>query len=331
MDLDAFVTVYRPDWTRLEQLARAGRKLSSAEIDELVELYGRASTHLSVVQAKDPDSTYATSLSLTVSRAREKITGARSNFSSEMVQFFTIRLPYAFYSIRWLTAILGILFIAAAFAYGTWVANDPVLMNSLLSEKEQKQLVDEDFVGYYSEYSNSSFAGLVWVNNAWIAAQEVGLGISGVWVPYILFVNAESVGVVAGVMASHGALDVFFQFILPHGLMEITAIFIAGAAGLRIFWAWVAPGRHTRMNSLAYHGRQLIIVAIGLILVLLISGIVEGFVTPSNLPPAVKIVIGAIVLASYWTYTLVLGGKAARAGYDADLTSHDGGQPTLSA
>ena len=63
-----------------------------------------------------------------------------------------------------------------------------------------------------------------------------------------------------------------------------TAIFVAGGAGLKIFWAWVAPQGTTRSRALAREGLSLITVAIGLVGVLGVSGLVEGFVTPSGLP-----------------------------------------------
>src|SRR5699024_9047456 len=150
-----------------------------------------------------------------------------------------------------------------------------------------------------------SFTTLVWVNNAWIALQEVAFGITGFFVPYILFVNAQGLGISASLMHKHGELDTFFAFIVPHGLMELTAIFVAGAAGLRVFWPWRAHGWQIRLQSLAYWGSQLILVGIGLVGVLLVSGLVEGFVTPSGLPTWAKITIGALVLAGYWTYTWV--------------------------
>lgn len=79
------------------------------------------------------------------------------------------------------------------------------------------------------------------------------------------------------------------------------------------------PGRRTRSRALAEEGRSLVIVAVGLVLVLAVSGLVEGFVTPSALPTAAKIAIGAAVLAGYWTYTLVLGRRAVVAGETGDL------------
>lgn len=330
VDLEAYAETHRPDWERLERLARR-RGLTADEIDELVELYGRASTHLSFVQAQDPDGPYANRLSLTIARARARLTAATGSSTAGAKAFFAVKLPYALYQIRWLTIILGAAFIAVALAYGFWFGTNPHMFDAMLSEEHQLAYVNEDFTDYYSENPAASFTTLVWVNNAWIALQEVAFGITGFFVPYVLWVNAQGIGTSAALMHRYDELDTFFAFILPHGLMELTAIFIAGAAGLRVFWAWVAPGRQTRLQSLAYWGRQLILVGVGLVGILLISGIVEGFVTPSGLPTWTKITIGALVLAAYWSYTWVLGSRATRAHVDADLAEYDGGRQTITA
>jgi len=139
------------------------------------------------------------------------------------------------------------------------------------------------------------------------------------------------VGVAAGVFAAAGKQDVFFSYILPHGLMELTAVFIACAAGLRIFWAMVSPGPRTRGRAVAEEGRSLITVALGLVLVLFVSGLVEGFVTPSPLPVWAKITIGATVLALYWVYVLVWGKRAYQAGERGDLRREDAGYTEIAA
>lgn len=328
MDLEAYATTHRQDWHRLDELARH-RGLSPNEIDELVELYGRASTQLSIVQAQEPDGPYASRLSLILARARARLTAATGSSASGAKAFFAVKLPYALYQIRWLTIILGAAFLAIAVAYGFWYGNNPEMFDAMMPEESQIAYVEEDFVDYYSENPAASFTTLVWVNNAWIALQEVAFGITGFFVPYVLFANAQGLGISAGLMHKYDELDTFFAFILPHGLMELSAIFIAGAAGLRVFWAWVAPGRKTRLQSLAYWGRQLILVGIGLVGVLLLSGLVEGLVTPSPLPTWLKITIGALVLAGYWTYTWVFGSRAANANVDADLEDYDGGRQTI--
>ena len=93
----------------------------------------------------------------------------------------------------------------------------------------------------------------------------------------------------------------------------------------------MSPGARTRSQALAEEGRSLITVALGLVLVLFVSGLVEGFVTPSPLPVWLRIGIGFTVFALYWVYTLVLGGRAFRAGYTGDLGDEDRGASELTA
>nr|WP_205207919.1 stage II sporulation protein M [Arthrobacter sp. 147(2020)] len=302
------------------------RKLSGAEADELLVLYQRTSTHLSMIRSIAPESALSGALSMRLSRARTRFTGARSNFMEDVAGFFVVSLPAAFYRVRWLTVVVGVLFIAVAWMYGAWVAGTPGVIAAMGGDEVAEQYVQEDFVNYYSENPAASFAGLVWTNNAWIALQAVAFGVTGVWAPWILYQNAQAVGMAGGTMAAYGELDTFFIYILPHGFMELTAIFIAAAAGLRLFWAWVSPGARSRANALAEEGRSLITVALGLVLVLFISGLVEGFVTPSPLPAWLRISIGFLVFASYWVYTLVLGRRAVNAGYTGDLSSIDRGE-----
>ena len=324
MDVDAFSAVHRPDWERLDELVRR-RSLTGAEADELLVLYQRVSTHLSMIRSIAPEGELSGALSMRLSRARTRFSGARSHFLEDIALFFVVSLPAAFYRVRWLTVVVGVLFTAVAWAYGAWVVNTPGVIAALGTDENVRRYVEEDFIDYYSENPAASFAGLVWTNNAWIALQAVAFGVTGIWPPFILYQNAQGIGLAGGMMAAFDKLDVFFLYILPHGFMEVTAIFIATAAGLRIFWAWVSPGRRTRAAALSEEGRSLITVALGLVLVLFISGLVEGFVTPSGLPHWARLGIGLLVLAAYWAYTLILGRRAVRAGATGDLAALDRG------
>jgi len=330
VDIEAFSLVNGDKWERLRALAHQ-RRLSGSDADELLRLYQAASADLSLLRSVAPESGRSAALAATLAQARTRFTGARSNFMEDLAQFFVIALPAALYRIRWLTAWCGLAFCLVAAAYALWIGTSPEALRALGSDAQVRRYVEQDFINYYSENPAASFAGLVWTNNAWIAAQAVALGITGFWVPMILIGNAQGVGVAAGVFAAAGKLDVFFSYILPHGLMELTAVFVAGAAGLRIFWAVVAPGPRRRSQALAMEGRSLITVALGLVLVLLVSGVVEGFVTPSDLPVWAKIGIGATVLAAYWAYVLVVGGRAHRSGATGDLGSRDAGYAEISA
>ncbi|MDQ0029250.1 stage II sporulation protein M [Arthrobacter bambusae] len=330
MDMDAFSVVNGTKWSRLHELAHK-RRLDGAEADELLRLYQVVSSHLSLIRSVAPESALSASLSAALAQARTRFTGARSNFMEDLARFFVVSLPAAFYRLRWLTVCCGAFFCLVAAAYTLWIGTSPDALRALGSSDAVKQYVDHDFVGYYSENPAASFAGAVWTNNAWIGAQSVALGITGFWVPYMLFSNAQGVGIAAGVFAATGKMDVFFSYILPHGLMELTAVFIASAAGLRIFWAMVSPGPRRRMQAVAEEGRSLITVALGLVLVLFVSGLVEAFVTPSPLPVWAKILIGSLVLTAYWVYALVLGGRAFRAGATGDLDANDAGYREVAA
>jgi uncharacterized membrane protein SpoIIM required for sporulation len=330
VDLDAFTAVHESQWERLDALARR-RTLSGAEADELLRLYQSASTHLSMIRSVAPEGALSASLSARLARARTRFTGARSNFMEDLARFFAVALPAAFYRLRWLTLAVGTVFAVVSLLYGLWAANNPDVVHALGGDARLKQLVDRDFVNYYSDNPAASFAGQVWTNNAWIAAQCVALGITGLFVPVTLYQNAENVGLTGGVMFAYGRGDVFFSYILPHGMLELTAIFIAGAAGLRIFWSWVSPGPRTRLAALAAEGRSLITVALGLVLVLLVSGLLEGFVTPSQLPVWAKITLGALALSGYWAYALTAGRRAFLAGERGDLESSDAGESAAAA
>src|SRR5699024_4652635 len=130
------------------------------------------------------------------------------------------------------------------------------------------------FAAYYSNYPAPDFAAQVWTNNAWISAQAIGLGVTGIFLAYVLVANAMYVGVAVAIMAEHDGLGEFFGLILPHGLMELTAVFIAVGTGLKLFWSWVAPGPKPRGRSLVEEGRALVTVVIGLVVVMGVSGIV---------------------------------------------------------
>ncbi|WP_420180522.1 stage II sporulation protein M [Paenarthrobacter sp. TA1.8] len=331
MDIDAFSAVHGDKWSRLHFLAHK-RRLTGAEADELLRLYQTVSGHLSLIRSVAPETGLSASLSAALAQARTRFTGARSNFMEDLARFFVISLPAAFYRIRWLTMWCGLAFLLVAGAYALWIGTSPEALRAVASsDAKVQQYVEEDFIDYYSENPAASFAGLVWTNNAWISAQAVAFGITGFWVPFILFMNAQGLGIAAGLFLATGKMDIFFSYILPHGLMELTAVFIACAAGLKIFWAMVRPGPRTRLQAVADEGRSLITIALGLVLVLLVSGIVEGFVTPSPLPVWAKITIGALVLAGYWAYTLVLGGKAVRAGVTGDMDDNDAGYRSIAA
>jgi uncharacterized membrane protein SpoIIM required for sporulation len=330
MDIDAYAAAHGHDWAELDRLARR-RRLSGPEADELVSLYQSGAGQLSALKTATGDSVPADRLSMSLSRARLRFTGAGRNLFAQLPAFFVAQLPAALYRVRWLSLVLTLVTVVVAAVFATWAANTPALLASFGSEEFRRQFAEQDFVNYYSESASTSFTGQVWTNNAYIAAQCVAFGITGVWVPYAILSNAMNVGISAGLMADQGRLDQFFLYIAPHGQLELYSIFVAGAAGLMIFWSWVAPGARTRGQALAQDGRALVTIAVGLMLSLLVSGVIEGFVTRQAWPWPIKIGIGTVALLGFLAYQWVLGGRAHRAGQTGDLDEFEAGATQLVA
>lgn len=330
MDLDALATVRRDEWARLDELGRA-RRLSGADVDELVERYRAASADLADIKTSAGRSPWGDHLSTLLARARLRLTGTGDNVLRQLPRFFALQLPAALYRLRWTTLAIAVAFFAIGGLVAAWISRDPVAVATLGSESQLAQYADEDFTDYYSEHSETLFAGMVWTNNAWIAAQCVMFGITGLWPVMVLIQNAMGLGTSAAIMFAYDRGDVFLLHIAPHGQLELTSIFVAAAAGLHIFWAWIAPGPRSRAESLAAAGRSLATVVVGLVLALGLSGLVEGFVTRQPWPWALKIGIGTLALAVFLVYMLVVGRRAARAGETGDLTEYEAGTRRLVA
>ena len=318
MDIDAFVARHSGEWRRLEELV-SRRRLTGAEADELVLLYQRTATHLSLVRTRSPDPALVGRLSSLVARGRGAVAGGSAPAWSEVRRFAAVTFPVAVYrSWPWWCAV-ATAFSAVSFALIGWVAAHPELWDRIATPEQVRQLVDSDFATYYSENPAQSFAFRVWTNNALVAAGTLVLGITLIGTIWILWQNAVGVGLTGGLMVGSGEADVFFGLISPHGILELTAVFVAAGAGLRLGWAWVDPGRLPRAQALAAAGREAITVALGLVVVLLISGVIEAFVTPSPLPTWARIAIGVLAEALFLGYVWRYGRRAALAGETGDL------------
>jgi uncharacterized membrane protein SpoIIM required for sporulation len=320
VDVDAFAAAHRAEWARLDDLVRRQRRLSGTEVDELVELYQRAATHLSAVRSAGHDPSLAAGLSTRVARARSAVTGSHVASWGLLGRFFAVGFPAAAYRARWWWLASAAGSVAVAVIVGAWIVRSPYVQARLLAPAEVRQLVNQQFQGYYSQYAAPSFAAKVWTNNVWVAAESLIAGILlGIPTVLVLLENALNVGVDGGFMIAHGKGTLFFSLILPHGMLELSAVFLAAAAGLRLGWSIIDPGPRTRATALAEEGRAAMTIALGLIAVLLASGAIEAFVTPSPLPAWARILIGAVAEAAFLAYVLVLGRRAVAAGQSADI------------
>jgi len=305
VDLDAYVLAHQHEWSRLHELSSKRGKLTGAEGDELLDLYQRVATHLSEVRTRSPEPTLVAHLSSLLAAGRLRSAGTRTLSFDDITGFFTDTFPAALYRARrwWLwTMVLNVL---VAWVIGWWFVNNPDVESSLLSPQEVDQLVNGDFASYYNEYAAGSFALKVWTNNAWVAALCIAL--------------------IGGLMWAHDRAGLFFGLILPHGMLELTAVFVAAGVGLRLFWSWIEPGPRRRLDALAQEGRAAMSIALGLAVVLLVSGVIEAFVTPSPLPTWARITIGFLAWSSFLAYVFTVGRWAARRGRTGDVEARDAG------
>jgi uncharacterized membrane protein SpoIIM required for sporulation len=322
VDVEAFVSVHQPQWDRLAYLTRRQRRLTGVEAEELVTLYQRVGTHLAALRAAGADPVSIGRLSGLIADARGAVTGAQAPVWRDISKYFLVSFPAALYASRrwWVT--IGLLFYLVV-AWSAWrIIVHPEVVDSIGTPAQVQQLVNHDFEAYYSENPAQDFALRVWINNSTLSAAALALGILLIPSVFLLWDNALNLGVSAGLMISNDKGGLFFSLITPHGLLELTAVFVASAAGLRLGWAWIAPGPRTRMQALAQTGRATVGMAIGLAAVLLVTGVIEAFVTPF-LPGPVRIAIGILAELAFITYVWTLGRRAYRSGEYGDIDEAD--------
>jgi uncharacterized membrane protein SpoIIM required for sporulation len=320
VDVDAFVLTHRGTWDRLDQLVKRRRSLNGAEIDELVELYQRVSTHLSMLRSASSDSLLIGRLSSLIARARAAVTGAHAPLSSAFTRFWTVSFPVVAYRTgRWWLA-TALTFLAVVIVIGCWVAWNPDVQAAIGTPREIDELVNHDVSSYYSDHPALAFALQVWVNNSWVAAKCIGFAVVlGLPIPIVLFQNAANLGLIAGLMFQAGKGGILLGLLAPHGLLELTAVFLAAGVGMRLGWSVISPGDRPRGQVLAEQGRGVVSVAVGLVGVLLVSGLIEALVTPSPLPTFVRVGIGIGAEVAFLSYVVYFGRRAAMAGETGDI------------
>ena len=324
MDLDRFILLNQPVWDRLAALAAKAShslgRLTGPELEELVQLYQRTSTHLSVARTAYRDPALTASLTGLVARTSSVVYGSRPRTFRALGRFFTRTFPAAVWHSRRQVAASAALFLVPALGVGTWVASSPAALDATGPRALREAYVNEDFQSYYSSEPAGAFASQVFTNNVQVAIEAFAGGIAFcVLTAFVLALNGASVGVAGGLFAAAGHQARFWGLILPHGMLETTAVFVAGAAGLRLGWALIAPGDRSRAAALAEEGRRAVVIVAGLVLAFGVAGTIEGFVTGSRLPTSARVGIGVASEAAFVAYIVRQGRAAAAAGATGGL------------
>lgn len=319
MDVDRFVATHQAAWNRLDALVgRAGRgvtRLSPPELEELVALYQQVSTHLSLARTAYREPALTASLTQLTARAGAVVYGTRPRTLRSFAEFFSVTFPAALWHARAFIAVSAAVFLVPAVVFGLWIARSPAALNAAAPPEMREAYVEEEFLEYYDP--SPEFAANVGTNNITVGILAFASGILFCALTVlVLLYNGATVGMVGGLFAAVGRLDVFFfGGILPHGLLELTAVFIAGGAGLRLGWTLIDPGDRPRAVALVEEGRRAIVIVLGLVVVFSVAALIEGFITGADLPAWFRVGIGALVWISFLVYAWRLGSAAASRGY----------------
>ncbi len=324
MDLDRFLADNTPTWERLAALtARANRglrRLDASELEELVTLYQRTSTHLSLSRTYLRDPGLIARLTGLVASAAAVVYGTRPRTLRALGRFFTTTFPAAVWHLRRFVIVSVLLLIVPALAMGLWLDSSPRAVDAAAPEAVRRSLIEEDFEAYYSSAPAAEFAAQVFTNNVRVAVLAFAGGILACLpTAYVLVLNGANVGVSGGLFAAAGQAPRFFGLILPHGLLELTAVAIAGGAGLALGWSWLVPGDRSRVDALAEEGRRSVVVVLGLVAAFAVAGLIEGFVTGQPWPTALRVGIGTVVWVAFLSYLAAQGRRAAVAGLTGTL------------
>jgi uncharacterized membrane protein SpoIIM required for sporulation len=330
VDIDRYIASNAPVWARLAQLTTRARRgpgrLDAAELDELVRLYQRVATHLSYTRTYYRDPALTAKLSGLVARSGAVVYGTRPRTLRAVGRFFAVTFPAAVWNARHFVLAAALATLLPAAAVAVWLADSPAAIEATAPAAVREAYINHNFEAYYSSAPAAQFASSVFSHNVLVAFMAFALGIlfcAGTL--YVLIDNGARVGLALGLFAAVHQQPKFWGLILPHGMLELTSVVIAGAAGLRLGWTLIDPGDRPRATALAEEGRRAVVIVIGLVLTFCVAGAIEGFVTGRPWPTAARVGIGALAEAAFLSYLVVLGRRAAAQGLTGALGEEETG------
>jgi uncharacterized membrane protein SpoIIM required for sporulation len=312
-------------WRELEELlARVEKRgltdLSAAELNRLPVLYRSAASSLSVASAISLDRNLLDYLTALVGRAYICVYGAKRRVGEAAAEFFRFHFPwvvrryFAFVAASFLLVAFGILTghrltLADPDRYYSFVGEMAQGRTPASSAKELREIL-------YTKGGDaplSVFASFLFTHNAKVGMLCFALGFAaGVPVVYLLFSTGLMLGAMAALYQSKGLGAEFWAWVLPHGVTEIGALCLCGAAGMVLGAAIIFPGRHTRLRNLALRGREVAYLAMGAVVMFLVAGLIEGFFRQLVQDVAVRWSLATLTLVFWTWYFLAIGREHGR-------------------
>ncbi len=311
MNPDHFVESRRDQWQQLESLLQRARTslhaMQAQEIDTLGRLYRTATADLALAQRAFPTHPVARYLNQLVGRAHAVVYRDPPLRWRALVRFYRQGFPALYRALLPYTTIATLLFVAAAVAafFVVWRTPDTLLvlggpgMAPLIHQVERGDLWTD-----IAPSARSAAAGLILTNNIRVTFLTFAGGMTaGLLTLWVMVSNGLSIGGVFGLLQAHALAGGLADFVVAHGFIELSVIFLAGGCGFFMADGLVRPGPYSRRVALVRRARTGMQLILGSAPLLVLAGLIEGFVSPSGLPFAVKLGVGlltGVALHAYW-------------------------------
>jgi len=313
MNVNDFIRQRETDWSRLETLINRhkGRApLSAQEARELGVLYRAVTSDLALARRDFPDQRVTLFLNQLLTKTHSFIYQQDAGDFHAFVRYFTQRIPQTFRQTGHFTLAAFLLFIIPFFIGFRLASTNPDIATPLGLAEQRQILSDNETWTDIPLESRPYASSFIMSNNIRVAILAFGGGVAfGLFTLYVLTTNGLIIGAVLGLATHYGMGESLVAFMIGHGVIELSVIFMAGGAGLQLGWALLNPEPYTRRDALALAARRTVTLIVAAIPLLIIAGLIEGFISPTELPFAVRAGVGILSGILLYSYLIFAGRK----------------------